>query len=137
MCEFCVKHGEGKIWYLQAKNYSLDLLSDLRRRKWIEKFLVNIESDMAKLAVLDRLRQKVTEISEIREDEARDSAEALLWKLEQEVKRLGEYDRQSDEYWTLFEDIQNGILRAEAIINKFGITDLEGRVKRLMTILGQ
>jgi ferredoxin len=58
MCEFCIKHGEGKIWYLQAKNYSLDLLSDLRRRKWIERFLVNIENDMAKLAILDRLRQR-------------------------------------------------------------------------------
>lgn len=58
MCEFCIKHGEGKIWYLQAKNYSLDLLSDLRRRKWIEKFLINVESDMAKLAILDKLRRK-------------------------------------------------------------------------------
>jgi NAD-dependent dihydropyrimidine dehydrogenase PreA subunit len=35
MCEFCVKHGEGKKWYLQAKNYSDDLMSDLRRRKFI------------------------------------------------------------------------------------------------------
>jgi Fe-S-cluster-containing hydrogenase component 2 len=31
MCEFCLKHGEGKKWYLQAKNYSDDLLSDIRR----------------------------------------------------------------------------------------------------------
>lgn len=27
MCEFCAKHGEGKTWYLQMKNYSLELLS--------------------------------------------------------------------------------------------------------------
>jgi ferredoxin len=33
MCEFCHKHGEGKKWYLQAKNYSDDLLSDARRRR--------------------------------------------------------------------------------------------------------
>jgi Pyruvate/2-oxoacid:ferredoxin oxidoreductase delta subunit len=39
MCEFCVKHGEGEKWYLQAKNYSEDLLSDIHRRKFIEKFL--------------------------------------------------------------------------------------------------
>lgn len=32
MCEFCVKHGEGKKWYLNAKNYSNDLLSDIERR---------------------------------------------------------------------------------------------------------
>jgi Pyruvate/2-oxoacid:ferredoxin oxidoreductase delta subunit len=38
MCEFCVQHGEGKKWYLQAKNYSDDLLSDVRRRKFIEEF---------------------------------------------------------------------------------------------------
>jgi len=38
MCEFCVKHGEGEKWYLQAKNYSDDLLSDARRRKFIEGF---------------------------------------------------------------------------------------------------
>jgi ferredoxin len=36
MCEFCHKHGEGKKWYLQARNYSEDLLSDLRRRNLIQ-----------------------------------------------------------------------------------------------------
>jgi len=38
MCEFCLKHGEGEKWYLQAKNYSEDLLSDVRRRRFIEEF---------------------------------------------------------------------------------------------------
>lgn len=38
MCEFCLKHGEGERWYLQAKNYSEDLLSDLRRRRFIGRF---------------------------------------------------------------------------------------------------
>ena len=38
MCEFCLKHGEGEKWYLQAKNYSDDLLSDVRRRRFIEGF---------------------------------------------------------------------------------------------------
>lgn len=38
MCEFCAKHGEGKTWYLNAKNYSTDLLSDLRRRGFIDNF---------------------------------------------------------------------------------------------------
>ena len=58
MCEFCIKHGEGKIWYLEAKNYSLDLLSDLRRRKWIDRFLVNIENEMLKLGTLDKIKQR-------------------------------------------------------------------------------
>ncbi len=35
MCEFCVQHGEGKKWYLNAKNYSNDLLSDVKRRKLV------------------------------------------------------------------------------------------------------
>jgi ferredoxin len=38
MCEFCVKHGEGEKWYLRARNYSLDLLSDVHRRRFIEGF---------------------------------------------------------------------------------------------------
>jgi len=38
MCQFCHQHGEGKKWYLQAKNYSDDLLSDMSRRKFIERF---------------------------------------------------------------------------------------------------
>ncbi len=41
MCEFCLKHGEGKKWYLQAKNYSDELLSDMRRRRMIEEFFSN------------------------------------------------------------------------------------------------
>jgi NAD-dependent dihydropyrimidine dehydrogenase PreA subunit len=41
MCEFCLKHGEGEKWYLQAENYSEDLLSDVRRRKFIKGFFSN------------------------------------------------------------------------------------------------
>ncbi len=28
MCEFCTKHGEGKKWYLQVKNYADELLHE-------------------------------------------------------------------------------------------------------------
>ncbi|MFZ1947072.1 MAG: 4Fe-4S binding protein [bacterium] len=38
MCEFCHKHGEGRKWYLEAKNYGDDLMSDARRRKMIAGF---------------------------------------------------------------------------------------------------
>lgn len=38
MCEFCTKHGDGEKWYLQAKNYSADLNSDLKRRKFAIDF---------------------------------------------------------------------------------------------------
>lgn len=41
MCDFCHQHGEGKKWYLNAKNYAEDLLSDLRRRRFITEFFEN------------------------------------------------------------------------------------------------
>lgn len=55
MCEFCHKHGEGKKWYLQAKNYSEDLLSDLRRRKFIEDFFAHPEDLAENGTKLERL----------------------------------------------------------------------------------
>ncbi|MGQ9629308.1 MAG: 4Fe-4S binding protein [bacterium] len=58
MCEYCLKHGEGKKWYLQAKNYSEDLLSDLRRRRFIAEFFAHPESlnrDARQLERLDRV----------------------------------------------------------------------------------
>lgn len=56
MCEFCHKHGEGKKWYLNAKNYADDLLSDLRRRRFIADFFSRPErlpEAMRRLAKLD------------------------------------------------------------------------------------
>jgi len=44
MCEFCLKHGEGKTWYLQAQNYSEDLLSDTRRSEFIGHFFTDTRS---------------------------------------------------------------------------------------------
>ncbi len=49
MCEFCTKHGEGKKWYLEAKNYSDDLLSDLRRQKFIKEFFANFLDGFPKM----------------------------------------------------------------------------------------
>jgi ferredoxin len=45
MCEFCTKHGDGKKWYLQAKNYGEDLASDLRRRRFLDHFLNEMMRD--------------------------------------------------------------------------------------------
>jgi ferredoxin len=44
MCQFCVEHGEGKRWYLQAENYALDLNSDLARRDYIIQFISGFEN---------------------------------------------------------------------------------------------
>ncbi|HUT44804.1 MAG TPA: 4Fe-4S binding protein [Sedimentisphaerales bacterium] len=57
MCEFCLKHGEGKKWYLQAENYSDDLLSDVRRRKYIESFFTDIESHKKGIDRLEKLEK--------------------------------------------------------------------------------
>jgi len=57
MCEFCLKHSEGKKWYLQASNYSEDLLSDIRRRRFIEDFFTDTDSivrDVKRLEKLDK-----------------------------------------------------------------------------------
>ena len=39
MCQFCVEHGEGKRWYLEASNYAYDLDSDLKRREYVLEFI--------------------------------------------------------------------------------------------------
>jgi ferredoxin len=58
MCEFCHKHGEGKKWYLQAKNYSDDLLSDLKRRKFLSGFNSNPEDISKAFEKLAQVPQK-------------------------------------------------------------------------------
>ncbi len=45
MCEFCTLHGDGKIWYKNAANYSNDLVSDLNRRRYIESFFDSTIND--------------------------------------------------------------------------------------------
>lgn len=47
MCQFCVEHGEGERWYLQAKNYSADLLSDARRREYMVGFIAGFGASRA------------------------------------------------------------------------------------------
>ncbi len=55
MCEFCLKHGEGKKWYLQAANYSDDMLSDIRRRRFIEDFFTKTEEAKQNVQKLNSL----------------------------------------------------------------------------------
>ena len=48
MCEFCVKHGAGKKWYLQAANYSREMMEELRVKKHAAMFTrhFNIKIDI-------------------------------------------------------------------------------------------
>jgi NAD-dependent dihydropyrimidine dehydrogenase PreA subunit len=57
MCEFCLQHGEGQKWYLHAKNYADDLLSDVRRRRFIETFLADPEALAREVHDLERLNK--------------------------------------------------------------------------------
>ena len=57
MCEFCLKHGEGKKWYLQVSNYSDDLLSDIRRRRFIEAFFTDTEAHERDIQRIDQLEK--------------------------------------------------------------------------------
>ena len=65
MCEFCTKHGDGKIWYRNAANYGMDLLSDLNRRRYIENFLASAFSDgfqtLGRLEVIYRKKGRLPE----------------------------------------------------------------------------
>ncbi len=56
MCKFCVEHGEGERWYLNASNYAHDLESDLRRREYMVRFISGFgETRKNALQWMDRL----------------------------------------------------------------------------------
>jgi len=55
VCEFCHKHGDGKKWYLQARNYSADLLNDERRRRIVRETLLDASALTDGFRQLDRL----------------------------------------------------------------------------------
>jgi len=55
MCEFCVRHGDGKKWYLQAGNYARELIRDTRRARYIEDFIPEMTANASRwLRVIDR-----------------------------------------------------------------------------------
>jgi len=55
MCEFCIRHGDGKKWYLKAENYAEELLHDARRARYVEDFIPEMTANAGRwLRVLDR-----------------------------------------------------------------------------------
>ena len=59
MCEFCSEHGDGKVWFKNAENYSKDLMSDLARRKYISEFFTStIEEGVVTIGRLETLFAK-------------------------------------------------------------------------------
>ncbi len=56
MCEFCSEHGDGKVWFKNAENYGKDLLSDLARRDYINRFFTStIEEGAVTIGRLETL----------------------------------------------------------------------------------
>lgn len=59
MCEFCTKHGDGKVWFRNAANYGRDLMADLQRRDYIKGFFNStIEKGVVSLGRLETLYRK-------------------------------------------------------------------------------
>ena len=46
MCEFCVQHGDGKKWYLQAEDYAADLAHDTELREFVVDFVTGFDRRM-------------------------------------------------------------------------------------------
>ena len=44
MCEWCVKHGAGKKWYLNMENYSKKTAERVKAREWNDDFWRDLES---------------------------------------------------------------------------------------------
>jgi Pyruvate/2-oxoacid:ferredoxin oxidoreductase delta subunit len=59
MCQFCVEHGEGKRWYLQAQNYALDLNSDLARREYVVGFISGFEQMRSRAIIAGDIAAKL------------------------------------------------------------------------------
>ncbi len=58
MCQFCVEHGDGRSWYLEAQTYASDLESDLRRRAYLLDFVRDFGENRAwALRNLERLER--------------------------------------------------------------------------------
>lgn len=64
MCQFCVQHGDGQRWYLNAENYVADLESDIERHEYVVGFVKGFEKmrDRANMAtkLLDVAPERLT-----------------------------------------------------------------------------
>lgn len=60
LCEFCIKHGEGKKWYENMQNYSDHLFHLDGREDYVVRFLENFEAGHVRpFTMFDRLRTRM------------------------------------------------------------------------------
>lgn len=46
MCDWCITHGAGEKWYLQAKNYSATMLEDPDRQTFFDEYFHKLEKEL-------------------------------------------------------------------------------------------
>jgi len=46
MCDWCVSHGAGEKWYLEAKNYSIKMLEDPGRQAFFNEYFLKLEKEL-------------------------------------------------------------------------------------------
>jgi Pyruvate/2-oxoacid:ferredoxin oxidoreductase delta subunit len=66
MCKFCVRHGDGRTWYLEASTYAYDLDADLKRRNYLVDFVRDFpthEDAVRGLERVDRLPSRVRHLA--------------------------------------------------------------------------
>jgi len=60
LCEFCIKHGEGKKWYEVMQYYAQEMLAQQSRQTYIEQFIPGIRRNAAgNLARLEWAKRKL------------------------------------------------------------------------------
>ncbi len=65
MCQFCIEHGDGQKWYLEASSYSADLSSDLRRRGYLVDFIRDFGRNRSRLlTILEHANSAPTPVAE-------------------------------------------------------------------------
>ena len=59
MCEFCLKHGEGKKWYLRAANYSREMMEELKVKEralhFTRNFNEKIDRGLKLLGIISKM----------------------------------------------------------------------------------
>jgi ferredoxin len=95
MCEFCTKHGEGKKWYLQMKNYSEELLhqelspaqkeiveADTRTEYLLHFFESNVLPAITGVSQVPEEAEPAPEPSESAQPEVSEEEVLRQWKVE-------------------------------------------------------
>ncbi|MBD3404731.1 MAG: hypothetical protein GF411_01190 [Candidatus Lokiarchaeota archaeon] len=81
---------------------------------------------------IDKITTLPDEIEYIRNrDQALREGDAFLWKIKSDLKEIENYQKDSDRYWELYEEIQNNILKLRALVEHFDISYISVELEKL------